>query len=207
MHDFLYRYYQVNMLDKSFYFSQEFWTMVAVVVALFVPFIVHWLDRRPKNSKLMIKAISIINQDQDVDNQNMRKLLHVARIVIKNEGKFTARLVEPYIDKIINDNEEQEDFIPVPLSWTHLNTSRRDIYPNQTVYLDLFNHIFDPEYVSNRTVEFAVTAGHGVDSLSKMAIGNSEINIKLYQDSGQVDEAIINTSWNGQGEPRVSFKK
>jgi len=42
----------------------------------------------------------------------------------------------------------------------------------------------------------AVPAGTETNELSKLAIGNSQLTIKLYQESGQVNTIILKISWN-----------
>lgn len=179
-------------------------TVGAVIVALFT----IWLNSLPKKSKLMFRGVSIINQDSNPENFDNRKLLDVGRLIIKNTGKYEAKSVEAYIEKVIDNGEVRKDFIPMPLHWTHGELNKtgpiiRNIYPNQTVYLDIYNHIFDPEYTGESSVVFAVAAGLSVDTLSKMALGESEIIIKLYQESGQVDEIYVKTYWNGKGAPNL----
>ncbi|KKQ34862.1 MAG: hypothetical protein US50_C0034G0003 [Candidatus Nomurabacteria bacterium GW2011_GWB1_37_5] len=199
-------------LGKPFYFTQEFWTALAVIVALFTPWVVNWLNKRQEKSNLVFEDISIVHQDSKPEEDNMRKLLDVGRLIITNKGKFKAKTVEAYMDKIISNNEVRTDFFPMPLVWTHGQLNKngptvRDIYPNQTVYLDIFNHIFDPEYVGDSSVLFAVADDHGVDSLSKMELGESDIIIKFYQESGQVNQIIIKAIWDGKHVPKISIIK
>lgn len=198
-------------LEKPFYFSQEFWTALAVIIALFTPWVVNWLNNRPKESKLVFKNTSVVSQDNNPDSKEESvRLLKVGRLVIKNEGKFTAKSVEAYIDRVKSDDELRDDFFPIPLLWTHGQLNKagptiRDIYPNQIVYLDLFNYLYDPEYVGNSSVVFAVAAGQGVDNLWRMNLGESELFVKFYQESGQVEEVCIKSVWNGKDAPVVSI--
>lgn len=195
---------------KPFYFTQEFWTAAATIVALFMPLLVIWLNNRPKKSNLVFEGTSIVHQDSMPEEEHVRKLLDVGRLIITNKGGNKARMVEAYIDKIISDGDEREDFFPMPIVWTHGQLNKngptiRDIYPNQTVYLDVFDYFLDPGYVGNSSVLFAVAAGHGVDNLSKMNSGESEILIKFYQESGQVDQVWINAHWNGKSVPEIKI--
>lgn len=204
-------YFHYAFLYKPFYFSQEFWTALAVIIALFTPWIVNWLTNRPRESKLFFKDTSVVSQDNNPDaEEDFARLLKVGRLIIKNEGKYIAKSVEAYIDRIKFDGELRDDFFPMSLFWTHgqLNKSGptiRDIYPNQTVYLDLFNYLYDPEYVGNSSVIFAVAAGQGVDNLWRMNLGESELFIKLYQESGQVDNVCIKAVWDGKDVPTISI--
>ena len=197
---------------KPFYFTQEFWTAMATIVALFMPLLVIWLNNRPKKSNLVFKDTSIVHQDSLPEEKHIRKLLDVGRLIITNKGRFKATTVEAYIDQITSDGIAREDFFPMPLVWTHGQLNKngstvRDIYPNQTVYLDVFNHILDPEYKNNSSVIFAVAAGHSIDSLSKMNLGESEILIKFYQESGQVNQVWIKADWDGKSVPKINILK
>jgi len=202
------------MTSNTFYFTQEFWTAAAVVVALIIPWIIDWLSNRPKKSHLIVKGTSVINQDNAVDEyeQNMGRLLNVGRISIKNNGKFIAKSVEAFIEMIFFDGGYRADFIPVPLVWTHGQLGKqgpvsRDIYPNQTVSLDIFNYIYNSDYVGDNEVLFAIGAGLNTDNLSKMNLGESKILIKFYQESGQVNEVWIRFNRDGKSVPKMNIIK
>lgn len=196
-----------------FYNTIEFWTAAATVVALFMPLTVLWLSNRTKKSKLVVIGSSVINQDpasEEADKVRPR-LMNVGRVIIRNDGKYKASLVEAYIEKIIFDNEERVDFFPMPLFWTHGQLNKkygptvRDVYPNQTVYLDIFNHIYDDGYVGESIVSFAVAAGTQIENLSRMNLGESEILVRLYQESGQVDEIRLKLKWDGKNAPTINI--
>lgn len=180
-----------------------------IVVALGIPFLVEYLRRRPYKSNLVVKDVIVINQDNDPENYEP-KVLDVARIAIKNTARFKAKSVEAYIEKIVWDGEVRKDFIPMPLFWTHGQLSKsgptvRDIYPNQTVLLDILQNILDPEYVGERSVRFAVAAGQNIDTLSRVNLGESELLIKIYQESGQVNEMRLKIVWDTKSTPQVSI--
>ena len=66
----------------------------------------------------------------------------VYRLQIQNEGKDTAREVEVSVTEISDDGVRRDNFLPVPLRWTHFQSgtsgpAKRDIHRNQSVYLDL----------------------------------------------------------------------
>ena len=198
--------------NVPFYLTQGFWTFVAVLVALVSPWIVDSLNKRIKKSRLKYVGISIVNQHNDDGNPYNPGPFDVGRVALENTGKHKARSVEAYLEKIISEGKERPDFFPVPLSWTHgeLNKgglSVRDIYPNQTVYLDIFNYVFDPEVVGDSAAFFAVAAGQGVDNLSRMNHGESKILVKFYQESGQVDRLWLDISWDLVSIPSMARAK
>ena len=202
----------VQQPGKPFYFTQEFWTAAATIVAIFLPLFVIWLSNRPKRSRVVIEGVSVLNQDpaNDEFQKNLTRLTDVGRVIIKNHGKYKASSVEAYIENIIYEGENRKDFFPIPLFWTHGQLNKngptiRDIYPNQTVYLDIFNYIYDDGYVGNGIVAFAVAAGNNVENLSRVNLGESKILIKTYQESGQVDSINLKINWDGKSVPKLSI--
>jgi len=139
--------------SQPFYLLPEFWTLVvALCIGIFSPIFTEWLTRRPKKSNLVvIKVITIIQENNN--EIEPKPPLEVSRLVIENKGKHTARIVEAYIENISDNGEIRKNFIPMPLMWTHGQlfhdgwATSRDIYPNQTVYLDILNYVYNPEYV------------------------------------------------------------
>ncbi|HUY62576.1 MAG TPA: hypothetical protein VMV50_02180 [Candidatus Paceibacterota bacterium] len=200
-----------HFYNKPPFSSQDFLTALAVLVALATPWIVNWLTNRQKRSRLVFEGTSVIGQDDNPDTEeDLVRLLSVGRLIIKNEGKYIAKSVEAYIDRIKYDGEWRDDFFPMPLLWTHGQLNKdgltiRNIYPNQTVYLDLFNYLYDSSYVGDNSVVFAVAAGQGVDSLWRTNFGESELFLKFYQESGQVDEVSIRAVWDGKDVPKISI--
>lgn len=199
-------------LQLPFYSAPEFWAViVALAVAVLSPVYIDYLNRRPKKSNLLLHDVMVRNQDNDPTVYEP-KVLDIGRLVITNMGKFSAKSVQAYIERISDDGERREDFIPMPLTWTHghLNPTgaiTRDIYPNQTVYLDVFLNVLDIEVVHDRSVLLSVGTGREVDSFSKVALGQSELKIRLYQESGQVSEANIKIGWDGVNVPTIELEK
>lgn len=62
---------------------------------------------------------------------NEKFLFH--RLPIKNIGRVSAREVRV----LLTYTQTAENFIPVPLNWTHWNKSTRDISAGETAYLDI----------------------------------------------------------------------
>lgn len=187
-------------------------TAIGTVGAVIVALGVNWWNNKPKKSNLIVKGISIVNQDnaETEEEKNSPRLLSVGRIIIHNNGKYKASSVEACIEKIYFEGKEREDFFPMPLVWTHGQLNKkghtiRDIYPNQTVYLDIFNQIYDNYYVGENIVKLAVAAGLDNDNLSGMNLGESELLIKLYQESGQVNEIHLKTVWDSKNIPTISI--
>ncbi len=184
---------------------------MAVVVALITPWIVNWLSNKPKLSKIKAIGTRVVDQTNYDHDETLREAytLHVGRLVLKNEGEYTARSVEAYLERIVYEGEERKDFLPMPLSWTHGQLNKdgitvRDIYPNQAVYLDVFNHFFNPYIVGDRETKFAVGTGENFENLSYVNTGKSDVYIKFYQESGQVNTVHLISNWDN-GVPELSI--
>lgn len=196
-----------------FYLTPEFWAVVvALAIGIFSPPLTEWWRRRPEKSNLVIEGAVVTNQGDaaSIEEPTIMALLDVGRIIIRNGGRFKAKAVEAYIETIVDSGEIREDFFPMPLLWTHGQLNKdgptvRDIYPNQTVYLDIFNHMLNREMVGDRSVSLTVAAGNDVPAFSRGALGESVLLVKLYQESGQVTTARIKVVWNGREVPKMTL--
>lgn len=197
--------------DQPFYLFPEFWTvLVALLIGIASPIFTEWLTRRPKKSELVVEGVRTITQE---NNSAMEAIppLEATRLVITNKGRHKANAVEAYIQAVFDEGEERKDFIPMPLMWTHGHLAHngsvtvRDIYPNQTVYLDVLNTIYDPLYVGDMSTLFATPTGTETDTLSKIVRGNSKITITLYQESGQVNVVKLDVYWDNSNLLLVSL--
>lgn len=195
----------------SWYLIPEDWlpiiTLLAVVVALVTPWIIEYLNNKPKKSNLQAVGISIVDQAGETHG-DWKEEHCVGRLVLTNTGKFVAKSVTANLEKIFYDEEERENFFPAPLKWTHGQLNKdgetvRDIYPNQTVYLDVYNYFSDERY-EDVPVNFAVGGGVEIHNLSVMNYGKSVIYIKLYQESGQVEEIRLEANWD-KGTPSIKI--
>ena len=199
--------------STPFYLTPEFWAIVlALVLGILSPPLSEWWRRRPQKSKIVVEGAIVTNQGdaEAIGDSEPMALLDVGRVIIKNSGKFKAKAVEAYIEKITDSGEIRTDFFPMPLIWTHGQLNKdgltvRDIYPNQTVYLDIFNHMLDREMVGDRSVLLAVAAGNDVPAFSRGALGESVLLLKLYQESGQVTEVPLRIAWNGIEVPKMTL--
>lgn len=109
-------------------------TMAALVIATFDGRMKRWAEK----PKLGIKTVAHNSQANGNVTQD------VWRLLMENEGKGTAREVEVYAEKIIRNRSIVENFLPVPLQWTHYQTRgnnavSRDIHPSQSVFIDLIS--------------------------------------------------------------------
>ena len=169
-----------------------FAVLASLFIALFVPWFSERLRRKPDKSNLMIMKAIITPHDA----------AYMGRLEIKNESDKRANNVEAYVDKIIEDGKEKEDFTPIPLNWTYGKLDeikiRRDILGNQTVYLDIFH--YQP---LNNDIKFHLSTDIRVAAYRDLKQGKTDIKIKLYQESGQVVKITIIVNWEKGSIPEI----
>jgi hypothetical protein len=192
-------------LDNS---SNNLLQWITVIVAFFIgissPIFAEHLRRRPKESKLNAVDTDIKKQINDgaVFNDGWA-LLNMGRLIVRNDGKFIAGRVEAYLDRIEDNGKCRENFFPIPLKWTHGQLSAsgsptvRDIYPGQTVYLDVYKEEYKQRPVALSRVSIDLAAGGDIKDFSELPKGRSVLFIKIYQESGQVDNVSLEIKWDG----------
>ncbi len=196
----------VNQANQPFFKQLQFWSVVltflAVIVALLTPWIIHWLERRPKKSNIIALGVNVADQSNNTYEVREENTLYVGRLIIKNKGNHLAKSAEVYLEKVFDQEIERKNFFPIPLRWTHgqlrESPTVRDIYPNQVAYLDIFNYYFEPNFVGNRLAKFVVGAGWNYDDLTLISTGESRILLKLYQESGQVESFSLKINWTNE---------
>ncbi len=126
--------------------------------------------------------------------------LDVWRLLIKNEGKAIAKNVQVEVIEITDDgNKKRENFLPLPLRWTHLDTEARDILPGQTAYLDIFEHISRGKQLTNMEcyLRFGSRFAAQIADFCFLKPGESKIKIRLLHDEGSPQDIKIFTNWDG----------
>ncbi len=120
-------------------------------------------------------------------------------MVIKNEGNVLAKNVQVDVIEIEDSGKRRENFLPIPLRWTHLDNESRDILPKQTVYLDLFEQL-TPGSISNIQffIKFGSRFGSGVKDFSFLNPGKTKVTLRLYNSDGKNTEFNISATWDGQ---------
>lgn len=155
--------------------------LVAVIIAI-------WRDDL---EKLLHRPKMIIHTNSLENIQNHQGQ---TRLIFENKGKATARDVEVYINKIFDNNTDaRENFIAVPLSWTHDGRPKRDFHPNQFGYLDLcrINNVGAP----SKDPVFVLSAGAGVPTYQEIKSGKTKIELIIFQASGQKNIYEVHLSW------------
>lgn len=171
-----------------------FVTFLAILVAFGGYFLADYLRRKPNKSNLVIEGAKVFPQNGQ----------YIGRLIIKNSSEFKADSVEANVEQVFDNGDSRKDFLPVPLWWTHNqfkknDISQRSIYGNQTVYLDIFSYIQGSEFRLQTPIK-------GVSTFDKIDRGETEIEIKLYQDSGQKPVIQkVKISWDGNNFPQINI--
>lgn len=165
-------------------------TWAAVIVALVVAVWGRTLKTWFYNPQISILEITRFNHHHRLD---------VWRLAIKNTGNDSAKVVQVDIVEIIDDkNKKRENFLSIPLRWTHIDKEYRDILPGQTVYLDVFEQISqgDLPHLSHY-LRLGSRYAQEIKDFSFLKPGISKIKLKLFQQNGKSQEIIINAKWDG----------
>ncbi|KKP40955.1 MAG: hypothetical protein UR31_C0037G0003 [Parcubacteria group bacterium GW2011_GWA2_33_14] len=102
------------------------------------------------------------------------------RLVIKNIGSVGAKNVRV----LLIYEKAPENFIPIPLNWTHWNKSSRDIPRGEPAYIDLLRK---PGSYPNYQFCWAFDVGFSTESILidfKPELGN--IRLEFFDDHGKV---------------------
>lgn len=174
-------------LNTSWFTKPEIW------LSLFASFVALFLGG---GGGRYIKPFLKIKPDLRVaDLRRFRQAPHVWRLAIKNIGTETAQDVQVDITKLIQNDSPRENFLTMPLRWTHVDSETRNILPKQTVYLDLIEHHTTK---SSPTVNIASRFGSGVDDFRELDEGKTKLELTFYYQNGDftfTKETEIN--WKG----------
>lgn len=116
--------------------------------------------------------------------QRYRQAHHVWRISVKNTGNDIARDVQAMVTNITEGGKERENFVPMPLGWTHKDSDTSNIHPEQIVNLDIIEHYVNS---SNKEVQLASPRGHGVADFRNIRISDqiTKLEISFYESRGK----------------------
>lgn len=204
-----------DLISRPFYREPEvIAVVVSSLVALAIALFGEHFRRLTMRGKLKVVGTKVYDQSTETYPPFPPEVnkLHLGRIAIKNEGYFKALSVEAYVEAIKYTDNDRENFLAVPLSWTHGQLLRggiitRDIHPKQIVYLDIFNYFFDNDYVGNHVCRLATPVAQNVDILTGIGIGKSELVIKVYQERGKHLTVNLIVEWiNYDRVPSVRLK-
>jgi hypothetical protein len=153
------------------------------------------------NYKANIKIVKSIENIQE--NDRHEKQGHT-RLIFENTGKNIAEDVEVYVDKIYDNNNLRNDFISVPLTWTHSGLFKRSFQEKQYGYLDLcrIDNIDD----KNDIPKLVLTAGAGIPNYQDLNEGNTILRLMIFQKDERRKIYKIHLNWK-KGKPFIHVAK
>lgn len=115
------------------------------------------------------------------------------RLKFLNNGRSVAEDVIVYVESVNDNGVLRQDFLPVPLSWTHDGRYWRNFAPQEIWYLDLCrkNNIID----HNDKPVLVLAAGQQVPVYEDIEEGDTSVVLKLSQKSGQIRNYKIDLRW------------
>ncbi len=158
--------------------------IVALAIAIFGKSIGEWFYKSD------IKVIESLENTQL--NRNSQITSGHTRLFVENKGRATAEEVEIYVNNIWHNGHARRGYLPVPLYWTH-NGSKRDFHPKQYGYLDLCRR--DNVNDNNSTPRLVLFAGGGVPAYEDLDRGKTELELVIFQKSGQLKKYKVNLEW------------
>lgn len=186
----------IKILNSSFTFLKDYGELIGALIASSVALFLgggggNWIKTLFSKPALKVLSLKRLHHTHELD---------VWRVLIKNEGKAIARNVQVEVVEIIDDsNKKRENFLPLPLRWTHLDTETRDILPSQTAYLDIFEHINRGKQLTNMEhyLRFGSRFATQIADFCFLKPGESNIKIRLLHDEGGPHDIKIFTNWDG----------
>lgn len=154
---------------------------VALAIALWQS---EWKRRRERSDIRSLEVISVY-----------QKPSYYYRLVLLNKGKYTARNIEVDVEEVYDDEDRKRDnFIPAPLRWTHINTTTRNIFPNQVAYLDVC------EFKREQGKNLRLLAPNIVDlsDMPYLKAGQTRLILRCYQENGQTGKIDVFVNWSGR---------
>ena len=176
-------------------------TIPGIIVGIAVALSVDWFRKKFQTSRLKAVQVSYYRQNE----------MGVFRLIIKNDGSYKASKVEVYVDEVWEDGKKRDNFVPAPMWWMHQPQNaelRRDIFPNQKVFLDLLNLT---EKWGDEFIKLAAPNLLGIKDMPVIKKGKTRIILRYYEENGQTDKFEISVDWSGnanieKGLPVVSLK-
>lgn len=185
-----------NLNNPSYSDPNFLGAMLASLVALLIAIYSEQFRNLARRTNLSVKNVRINEQG------NGNSVYY--RLEIINEGNYPAKNVEVYVDSIQENSQTRENFLPVPLRWTHARAYMsagvyRDIHPNQSVLLDFC------EFVKDRNLlHLSLAAGGENPEFAILHGGDMQVDIKIYQESGKTIKITLPISWDSGQNPVVS---
>lgn len=159
-------------------------SLFTIGTALIIAYLMEPWKRFFQKTKL--RPVEIVRKFQNFQ--------YLYRLVILNDSDYLAKNVEINTEQVFDYDNTIRDFIPAPLRWTHGSDYPRDIFPHQTVYLD----ICEVKQEQNKFITLTLPHLAGLDEMLIIKKGRTKLVLKYYQENGQTGIIKLEIKWNGK---------
>jgi len=190
----------LEALDQPISLAQIIGAIISFLVGGFTALAALIIKERYELSRQSnISPVKYVPTYQEPEDKTRGQSQWIYRLEFINDSKYIAKNVEMYIQEIYDDgNIFRDNFIPSPLRWTHRDARPRDIFPKQTVLLDIFEVKFRPQ----EPIILAAPNLDGLKSMKDIRAGKTGLILKYYQENGQTGYFEVIVKWNGK-EPLI----
>lgn len=185
--------------------SQSDWiTAVSTLAAVFIALLIAVYGERLKEYGAVRPAIELIDSLENIQENRDGVKQGWTRLVFKNTGGSTAEEVEVYVSQIFDFNKPRENFIAVPLSWTHDGRSRRNFHSHQYGYLDFC--LYANAGKKGGFPHLVLTAGAGIPTYEEIYQFTNKVELTVFQKNGLIKKYLVKIDL-ASSNPFVRVKK
>lgn len=201
----IFSFFPIFKISYTIQGSENEWIMsIITLLSLMGAFaIAIWGERFRKfgEHKSNLKIVKSIENIQE--NEKYEKQGHT-RLMFENNGKNIAEDVEVYIDQIYDNGNLRNDFISVPLTWTHSGEFKRSFQERQYGYLDLCRR----DNTENNSIvpKLVLTAGAGIPTYQNLGEGNTILRLMIFQKNEKRKTYKIHLNWE-KNKPFIHVTK
>lgn len=194
----------LETLGQPISLAQIIGAVISFLVGSFVALAALVIKERYELShKSNINPIKCVPAYQEPEGNSGGQAQWIYRLEFVNDSRYVANNVDMYVQEVYDDgNILRKNFIPSPLRWTHRDSKPRDIFPHQTVLLDLF----EIKFRQQEPIILAAPNLDGLKSIKDIKAGKTCLILKYYQENGQIGYFEVVVEWNGE-EPLIVANK
>lgn len=162
--------------------TAAFATFLAAFIALF-------------GDQIFRSELKIVGVNSLVQVDKRMHEIGYTRLEFHNSGKASAKDITVYIKYIYDDGVLRDNYLPVPLRWTHDGHLSREILAGQKWCLDFC--AFDEPNLSYNTnwPKFCLGAGGGIPNFEEIYSKNTSVGLAIYQRQGDVINYKVDLEW------------
>lgn len=162
--------FKITLKSPLFELLTAFGTIGAVLVSLF--------GETFKN-KFYPSKVEIVDKSCIV--QEGASIVGISRLRLRNTGSGIAKYVSVYVDSIYDElTGKRDNFLPVPLQWTHDGRHERDLMKGQYWHLNLV----EINHTNKYRACLVLYAGGGVPQYEEIYVGATTLELIVYHSLG-----------------------